>query len=326
MEQSPAASSGALRFDGGRFTVVAFPSDEKLARNVLAAALRNDSFPGLPRPEASVLIAIAPDERRFREWVGPSAPEWGAAVAFPALQRVIMQGSKAGSSAGDPLVTLRHELAHLALHEALGDTPTRWFDEGYASVAAAEWGREEALATSIGLALRGVPTLEELELMFYRGAGDAQMAYALAHRAVADLALMDQQRGLSQFFRLWKSTQSFELAVRESFGITSTGFEKQWQKQTRRQYGALALLANLSLAFGVFAVILGPLIYQRRRRDRARLDALRAAEAAQERAERESVLAAMLAAELASQTESQLAAQRDADVPHDSVDTVSRPI
>ncbi len=279
----------------GRFSVIAFPRDRKLADNVLRAAQLNDSFPGLPRPEARVLIAIAPDNERFRAWAGPSAPEWGAAVAFPALQRIIMQGSNSGSDAGDPLVTLRHELAHLALHEVMGDVPTRWFDEGYASVAAGEWGREEALAASIGLAIRGVPSLEELELMFYRGASDAQMAYALAHRAVADLALLDQNRGLSLFLSTWQSSASFELALRQAYGVTSDGFEKQWQKQTRRRYGALALLANLSVALVLFSVILGPLIYQRRKRDRARLEAMRRADVVQERAERDSMLAAMLA-------------------------------
>lgn len=292
---------GALRLDAGRFTVVAFPADERLARTVLRVAQERDSFPGLPRPTARVLIAIAPDAERFRAWAGPSAPEWGAAVAFPALQRVVMQGSRAGSDAGSPEVTLRHELAHLALYEALGDVPPRWFDEGYASVSAGEWGREEALAASIGLAVRGVPTLDALELLFYRGASDAELAYALAHRAVADLMTLDPARGLSLFFANWKATGSFELAVRQSFGITSAGFEQAWQRQTRRRYGALALVANLSLAFGLFAVVIGPFIWQRRRRDRERLQALRVADAAQEAAQRQSMLEAMLAAEAIAQ-------------------------
>ncbi len=299
------APDGALRFDAGRFTVVAFPTDERLARTVLRVAQERDSFPGLPRPTAQVLIAIAPDAERFRAWAGPSAPEWGAAVAFPALQRVVMQGSRAGSDAGSPIVTLRHELAHLALYEALGDVPPRWFDEGYASVSAGEWGREEALAASIGLAVRGVPTLEALELLFYRGASDAELAYALAHRAVADLMALDPDRGLSLFFVNWKATSSFELAVRQSFGVTSAGFEKSWQQQTRRRYGALALVANLSLAFGVFAVVIGPFIWQRRKRDRERLHALRVADAVQEEAQRQSMVEAMLAAD---------ASARDADI------------
>ena len=66
-----------------------------------------------------------------------------------------MQGRSSGSDAGDPREVLRHEVAHLALHEFLGEAPPRWFDEGYASFAAREWTREDALATNLALAIRG---------------------------------------------------------------------------------------------------------------------------------------------------------------------------
>ena len=90
------------RHEAGRFTVVAFPAEARLARSLLAAAQARDSFPGLPRLGARVTIALAPDERRFREWVGAGAPEWGAAIAFPAEQRIIMHGRDAAASASAP--------------------------------------------------------------------------------------------------------------------------------------------------------------------------------------------------------------------------------
>jgi hypothetical protein len=290
-----AIADGARRFEAGRFSVLALPGDERLAASLLRAARARDTFPGLPRPQARVVIAIAPDAARFRAWAGPAAPPWGAAVAFPARQRIILQGRRAGSDAGRPEVTLRHELAHLALAEALGDLPPRWFDEGYASLAAGEWDREDALATSVGLAVRGVPSLVALEQMFYRGAVDADLAYALAHRAVADLAAIDPAHGLARFFSAWRRSASFDRAVREAFGRTAAAFEQDWQRRTRRRYGALALLANLSLAFGVFAVVIGPFLWQRRRRDRERMAALRQADARQDAEERASALDAMLA-------------------------------
>ncbi|MFI5230295.1 MAG: hypothetical protein ACHQWU_14570, partial [Gemmatimonadales bacterium] len=69
--------------DRGRFTAVYFPSERTLAHSLIDEALRTDSFPGLPRPTQHVLLAIAPDRRRFEDWVGPGAPEWGAAITFP---------------------------------------------------------------------------------------------------------------------------------------------------------------------------------------------------------------------------------------------------
>lgn len=277
------------RVDRGRFTFQFFPQDRPLATALADHAVATDTFPGLPRPTQRVTILIAPDQRRFREWAG-DAPEWGSAVAFPDLRRVVLQGRRAGSDAGDPLTVLRHELAHLALHERLGDMPRRWFDEGYASYAAREWGREEVLATNVALALRGMPTLDELEASFGRGATAAQSAYALAYRAVSELARLDQQRGLALFFEYWRASGSFERALRQAYGLTSADFEKRWSDRTRAQYGLLALASNLTFATLLLLVILAPLYMARKRRDRRRLERMREADAAAERAERQSAI------------------------------------
>src|SRR6185295_6227086 len=101
-----------LRLDRGRFIAVFFESEQTLAKSLLDAAVRADSFPGLPRPRQQIVLELAPDRRRFREWIGPGAPEWGAAITFPESHRVIMQG-KAGGENGDPREIWRHELAHL---------------------------------------------------------------------------------------------------------------------------------------------------------------------------------------------------------------------
>ena len=289
-----AAQGGARRLDAGRFTVVAYPRDVALARSLLAAAARRDTFPGLPRPRARAVIAIAADRDGFRALTGGAAPEWGAAVAFPESQRVVMQGQRAGSDAGDPVVVLRHELAHLALHEALGGLPPRWFDEGYASYAAGEWGRDELLATNVALVLGPIPSLAGLDSGFLRGASTAEASYAFAYRAVAELAALDRDRGLTLLFEHWRETRSLERAVRLAYGITLPGFEERWQTRTRRRYGALAAATDVTVASTVFVALLLPLWLWRRRRDRRRLASLVAADAEAERRARESILAELL--------------------------------
>ncbi|HYC50816.1 MAG TPA: hypothetical protein VEB19_06895 [Gemmatimonadaceae bacterium] len=288
-----AAQDGPERIDRGRFTFTFFAQDQQLATSLAQHAIATDSFPGLPRPAHRIVIAIAPDERRFRDWAG-NAPEWGAAVAFPAQRRIVLQGRRAGSDAGDPLQVLRHEIAHLALHEYLGDLPPRWFDEGYASYAAGEWGRTNVLATNVALALRGMPTLAELEESFSGGATAAQSAYALAYRAVAELAALDPNRGLALFFQYWGAEQSFERAIRRAYGRTSLGFEKHWRSRTRQQYGALALFGNMTLGALLLLLVLAPLYVMRRRRDRERLARMREADAIAERAAAQSALEALL--------------------------------
>ena len=261
-----------------------YPSDARLARTIVDLAINADSFPGIPRPRAPIVVGLAPDERRFRQWIGPYAPEWGAAVAFPGLNRIIMQGSSAGSGAGNPLETFRHELAHLALHEAMGNLTPRWFDEGYASWAAREWTREDILATNLGLAWRGMPTLEKLDERFEGGSTTAQEAYALAYRAVADLADLGGERGLEPLLANWKDQGSLEKAIRLTYGITLADFEEKWQSRTRLRYGALALVSSFAAAGVLVSLILLPLYLARRRRDRVRLKAMIAADARAEAA------------------------------------------
>ena len=271
-----------------------FPADQPLAHALIERAVANDTFPGLPRPRHQVLVAIAPDQRRFREWIGPNAPEWGAAVAFPESRRIVMQGRAAGSDAGDPAEVLRHELAHLALHEQLGDLPPRWFDEGYASYAARELERNEVLAANFALVLRGMPTFDELDDRFNEGSGGAQAAYALAYRAVVDLASIDRERGLALVFARWKETRSLDRAVRAALGITLGSFEREWQDRTRRRYGGLALFSDLTLAGILVLLIITPLYLARRRRDRARMANLRAADAVAAAQEQQAILDALL--------------------------------
>ena len=102
------------------------------------------------------------------------------------------------------------------------------------------------------------------------------------------------ERGLNLLFRYWAETPRLDAAMRRAYGITLDGFERRWLERTRLRYGALALAADLTLATLAFLVLLGPLWWLRRRRDRSRLAALRAAEAAAEQRERESAITALL--------------------------------
>jgi hypothetical protein len=282
------------RLDRGRFTALFYPTERALATSLLDRALVTDTFPGLPRPTERVILAIAPDRKRFREWVGPGAPEWGAAITFPESHRVIMQGRSAGSEAGDPREVFRHELAHLALHEFLGDLPPRWFDEGYASYSAHEWNREDVVAANLALALRGAPTFSELDTRLGGGTTTAQNAYALAYRAVVDLAGLDTAHGLSRFFAAWKTQGDLDRAMRSTYGMTLAGYEKDWQRRTRRRYGALALIGDVTFGGLFLLVVVLPLYVVRRQRYRRKLAAMIAADEAAERAGRASAIEALL--------------------------------
>ncbi len=295
--QVQGSTDGLQRAERGRFTVLFAPTDERLAASLLASAVERDTFPGLARPQVRVQVWVAPDDATFRRWAGDGAPEWGAAFAFVVERRVVLHGHRGGGSGeGGAMQVLRHELAHLALHEAMGDLPPRWFDEGYASYAAGEWGRDDVLATNFALAIAfgRIPTFAQLDASFAGGTTAAQSAYAFSYRAVAELASIDRARGLTLFFEHWRREGSLEKAVRQAYGITLGGFEARWQQGTRRRYGGLALVTDLSAVAVLLVVLVGPLWLVRRGRQRKRLEAMRTADAQQAERERASALAALL--------------------------------
>ena len=123
--QVQGATEGLQRMERGRFTVLYAQADARLATSLAESAVARDSFPGLPRPQVRVQVWVAPNDAYFRRWAGDGAPEWGSAFAFPVERRVVLHGHRGGARAGDPLEVLRHELAHLALHEAMGEEENR---------------------------------------------------------------------------------------------------------------------------------------------------------------------------------------------------------
>jgi hypothetical protein len=290
-----AAPPNAQRLDRARFTVIHYAADRALATSLLDAAVTRDSFPFLPRATTRIVIMIAPDDATFREWAGQPESTWAAAVAFVEQHRVVVQGHRAGSDAGNPLQVLRHELAHVALYDYLGVAIPRWFTEGYASYAAGEERSDGFLAANTALVFRRMPTLAALDTMLASRHGtEARAGYALALRAVADLAAIDPQRGLTPLLAAWKERASFDLAMRRAYAQTAEDFERGWQQRTRWQFGFLAVLANSALGGLVLVGLLVPLYRSRRRAQRERLAEMRRREAVTDAAMRSAALDAML--------------------------------
>ncbi len=289
------APPGALRIDRGRFTVLHYPADRAMATAVLDEAIRRDSFPDLPRGTSRIVIQIAPDAAVFREWAGDATRRWAAAVAFVNQHRVVVQGGHAGADAGNPRQVLRHELAHIALHDVVGDAVPLWFSEGYASYAAGEERDDGFLATNVALLFRTLPTLSGLDSMLVSSsATEARAGYALALRAVTDLAALDRERGLERLLAALHERGSFDLATRRVHAMTAETFERDWQSRTRWRFAFLAVGVNSAGGVVLLLICLLPLWNSKRRAQQARLSAMRDRESLSEGASRRLALDSLL--------------------------------
>jgi hypothetical protein len=189
-------------------------------------------------------------------------------VALPGARVILIR-----ADGNDIYGTLRHELAHLALHQAVSIRVPLWFDEGYAAWAAGEWDRLGALELNLAVVRGAVPDLGTLDGALRGSASTADAAYALAVSAVTELARRNPTATLDPLLQRLMAGHDFEQSVLETTGLTLAQFERGWQQSLRRRYSfATWLLAGGG--WGVIALVLWALVRLRRRADRGRRAAL----------------------------------------------------
>jgi hypothetical protein len=261
-DQHPAAVSV------GRVTAVAWPGQETLAAALADAADRAGPFPGLgPLPDRPITLILAPTRARFDSITRGRLPAWSDGAAFPDPGVVVLLSARAPDRLR---AALRHELAHLVLRWRVGRVPPRWFEEGYASVAAREWDRFDALRVNWTLARGRRVSLVDLNRALTGDERDVGGAYALATTAVLLLERWGGARGLEPLLANARTASTFDAALRVTHGVTEDDFETRWQADLRARYGWLAWGAAGGLFWTAAAVLLVWLVRRRRRRDRAR--------------------------------------------------------
>ena len=277
----PAAAQGYQALSAGSLRVLHAPRHAPLARQVLETARRPVALPGLgpvTLPDSTTIV-LAPSAAAFRAATGGGAPEWAGGVAIPSLRTIVLPAYPAANVRPEgPAVTLRHEIAHLVLHQYLGENVPRWFNEGYAEIAGGLWDVESAWQLRVAFVLGRAPPLDSLDLGWPEGAERARLAYLLSATAVQHLQRLGGERGFALLLERWRQEGDLSTALRTTYGMTLGQFEDSWRKDVRGRYGWLFALASVSLLW-VFATAITLLAwYPRRRRNRRRLAAMRAEE------------------------------------------------
>jgi hypothetical protein len=267
----------------GPVTIHYWPGQEALATRLAQQVAASPALPALPEDVLEygpVNVFLAPDTERWDSLTGGAVPEWGAGVADPVSGLIVLPTY---DWVRTPLHTvhrtLRHELAHVGLQRYVGPARTpRWFTEGYAQWAAGQWDWDSAWRLRLALASQRAPPLDSLTLDWPSATADARIAYLLSASAVAYLVDRSGERGLQVFLDRWRQEQDFEAAFRNVYGRTMGQFEEDWRRHVRRTYGWGVLLGHSLFFWLIAAVVLLALFAIRRRRDRERMEQLRATE------------------------------------------------
>lgn len=266
---------------GRRVRIRYAPRDALVAPRVLELLDGQRPLPALaPDVPAGVTAVLAHTPEAFDELTGGSVPEWRAGVAVPDLDLLIVPTGE-GPRILDPegLGVLRHEWAHLGLHQTLGELRIpRWFDEGYAQWASGGWDATEAWRLRVLLAMGRLPPLDSLSLAWPRDRASAEGAYLLAASAISYLLGDSGERGLAIFLSRWRSGGSFDDALRSTFGVTPGQFEEDWRRHVKRRYGWLFVASRSAVFWMILALALLLMARSRQVRNRERMARLRAGE------------------------------------------------
>lgn len=261
---TPASASAVV----GPITVIAAPEDLTLAMVLAQQAERPQEWPGLGRrgPPPFRLV-LARDEADLRRRSGGRAPAWGAGITLPGMRLVMLRADQ------DPAGTLRHELAHVVLHDAVPGRLPLWFDEGYATYASGAWDALDGLTLNFAVVRGATPSLDSLNQALRGHSAGIATAYALAASAVIDLARRNPSHSLTPLMDLLGAGIPFDEAVLRTTGLTVERFDEGWQQGLRRRYSLFTWL----IAGGFWAIMALAVVAAsrwRRHRDRPRRAAL----------------------------------------------------
>lgn len=285
----PPVPTGFNTYDAGWVRFVYHPSSRERVQPLIAQAesVRHELVERLGFPvlsEVRVQIARTPGEMATFAPSGAPYPEYAAGVAYSELGLVLLSLTPVHAGTEHDLAEVfRHELAHIALHDAVSGQPVpRWFNEGFAMFASGEssFKRMQTLAMStIGGSL--IP-LHDLEGSFPNDETKALVAYAQAQDVLRFLVRREDAHRFRALITELREGKSLEGAVLDAYGVELSTLEFEWREDAARRYTIWIFLLSGSF---VWVIALGVFIWawrRRRRRDKVVLQRWAREEAAED--------------------------------------------
>jgi Peptidase MA superfamily len=291
----PVAPEGFNTYDGG-WLRVAFPASKRHRIQPLiqdADAFRErlrDLFGYDVLNHVVVHVARTTGEMVTLAPEGSPFPQYAEGVAYPGLNLILLTiEPKYPNSAHDLAEVFRHELAHLALNEAVEKQHVPlWLNEGFAIHLSGEssLARMQTLWTAT-LSETLIP-LSHLDRHFPDDIVQTPVAYAESADVVRHLlrtrysqrfvAMLRRVRGGEPFVRAMSDAYGFEV-----YGVGSNSLEDEWRRDVAKRYSFWPVLFSGSMvwvgALGLFVVG----YYRRRKQQRVTLERWAVEEAAADR-------------------------------------------
>jgi hypothetical protein len=217
--------------------------------------------------------------------VGQPPPSYAVGVAY-ARSRLIIISLEAPDVNEPPHLpeVFRHELAHVALYDAVGGRAIpRWFNEGFAVHASGESSLARARTLWSATLAKQLLPLSEIERTFPEHSTEASIAYAQSADFVRFLLRRQDRPRFAALIGRIASGQVFEQAISDSYSTDIRVLDFQWREEVKGRYSYVPVFLGGGLLWvGAFAVLCVGW-WKRRRQHKKTLERWAKEEAAEDR-------------------------------------------
>ncbi len=244
-----------------------------------------------------VHVRLAENADDMKALAPPNAPypPYAAGVAYSRLGMILLTNEPVHAGDGHDLrTTFRHELAHVALNDALGGHRVPlWFNEGLAIHLSREntFARTRALATA-SIADELLP-LTELNRRFPNDIVGVPLAYAQSADVVRFLLRTQDQERFRLLISRLRRGQAFDRALYDAYGMDVYNLERSWLEDVESRFSFWPALFSGTVIWTI-GVVLVTLAWRRKRAKQRRTMARWAHEEALEDARTQRALLAKL--------------------------------
>lgn len=261
------------RLDGGWYTMTYHPSLEAQMRGLADQA--EDVRAELRRlldasvlSEVDIYVGRTAGEMETFAPKGARFPRYASGVAFSEMAVILLTATPRYPGLHHDLgEVFRHELAHIALHDAVGrrNVP-RWFNEGFAIHASDEASGARLQSLWTATVSQSLIPLSDLTHDFPADSTSASVAYAQAADIVRYLLRTHEAHRFAALIDRLQRGQDFEEALADAYSTDLFSLEKQWRKDVAQRYTFWPVIFGGSLVWvGAFGLMVAAYVKRRRR-------------------------------------------------------------
>ncbi len=215
-----------------------------------------------------VVVRVARTPGEMATLAPPESPfpkEYAAGVAYPGLGLILLTIEPLHpNSVHDLKEVFQHELAHVALHDALGGQHVPlWLNEGFAIHLSGESSLTRLQTLWTATISETLLPLTQLDYRFPNDIVQTPIAYAQSADVVRHLLRTRyNQRFMAMLHRV-RGGQPFEKAMQDAYGfqvygIGANSLEDEWRREVAKRYSFWPVLFSGSMLWigvlGLFAV------------------------------------------------------------------------